>query len=224
LTGSDIDFGFNRDTKLKDLRKNELYSHKEASLNLFTQKKLISEQLKKKGDPELTNTEVTANGFHKVLVDDFNMITKENKPNRIEDIVSCFGISALELNECKTIGDVCDFAVFKKQFPIFSDGADNYRLDSSQIKPRDIPSWYITNTMADVCRKGKERADGGDIVDCGLAALSLYCDHLVVDKRTLYFLEQVSKMQLFKGLVNNFFKLPIHVELGNKIKQINQNI
>jgi hypothetical protein len=213
-----IEFGLKRGTRLKDLRKNELCSYSKALNNMGLQKKLINDQIKLKGDPELSNHEKTAGEFHDNIEKDFQLIKEENSPKRIEDIAAIFGITEDEFKECKTIGDVCDLAVFKEQFAILW-GGPNIRRDGSRVKPQEIPSWSIIHTVADICRKSKDRASGSDIIDCNLAAMPLYCDYTIVDKRTNQFLQQVSKMDQFKSLVNNFFKLPSYSQLRSKIEQ-----
>lgn len=208
----------NSETKISEFIKYKLNNSDEVKKKLESLKLYFIEQIAKKGDRKLNDPQCVAFNFHSIVSNDVNQSIELGEPGTIEELCRLSGFSEEDLTECSTVGELCELASFRDQLKTYAKINKINPKELNHIRPKNIPSVKMVNGISEICRKGKPRASGSDLVDNELISLTLYCDYSVLDKRTLVFLKQyLNAVPMYKELVNGYFKLPNYAEFNKYV-------
>ncbi len=152
----------------------------------------LSEELKSKGDKRLAHHNTLASQFlHDALAGGIDL---RGDINPADAVLESLGLCADEFDDSITAEDLGEELVFRKQVTQLAEIAELSSAERLQsVRRTSLPSWRVPREIAKVRCRAAARASGSDMYDGYLVAFALYCDLVIVDKRTAEYTRRVRR-------------------------------
>ena len=209
--------------KLSELHTCQLKTPSEAKNSIKSLRESLTEKLKSRGDKKLQNPGKVADQFFNTVIANGSKMYQSNKDTLYKKFVNSSGLDPDEIDSNWTIGELGNYASFKRKIKII---ARTFNFDIKKalnIPPNQIPSWFI---WVELDKKIKEEkyATGSNIIDKYLASLAFYADILVVDKRLKEYLKQIFQKNKEYSLISaHIIKLPRYEDMEKQLDNLNSN-
>lgn len=202
-------------TKLSTLNSSRLKKPEEVSEYFRSHRSHLTQELIEKGDKKLKKPSIVASEFIEDVIAYSNPLYTNSQP-LYEKFIEHTGVSLDQINPKTTVSDLGYLAIFNSKMKMTLNELGWVKRKLPNTLESDLPSWIIWREL-DKLMKNENRAQGSNLIDKYVAAFSLYCDALVIDKRVHDYFRQL-KPKL--PTVSPFFSKIIKVSNYTEISQV----
>ncbi len=129
--------------KLSDLHHSVLKNPLEIDASIKLLRETLKQELANRGDKKLVKQDEVIDEFIQLVIKDGLKMYESNSDSLYNKFINSSGINPDEVNENITIGDLGQYAIFKKKVKIIARSYDFDIEKAFQIPPNTIPSWFI---------------------------------------------------------------------------------